>query len=214
MNDIEARSARRAWRRTASRGAAQDEIVQGIKSFALYGFPESHAASFALLAYASALPEGAPPGGVLRARCSTTGRWASITRRRWSPTPPATASSVRPIDVTRSGWLCDARGRRPARCGWACATCAGLREAVGDAASRPRAAQRAVRVAGRLRSARARRAPPSWRRWPRSARWRALGARTRRRRRCGRSRRSAARARCSARDRADDRAGATRRCPR
>jgi error-prone DNA polymerase len=33
---------------------AQDEIVQSILSFALYGFPESHAASFALLAYASA----------------------------------------------------------------------------------------------------------------------------------------------------------------
>jgi error-prone DNA polymerase len=32
----------------------QDEIVRGITSFALYGFPESHAASFALLVYASA----------------------------------------------------------------------------------------------------------------------------------------------------------------
>ncbi len=32
----------------------QDGIVQSISSFALYGFPESHAASFALLAYASA----------------------------------------------------------------------------------------------------------------------------------------------------------------
>jgi error-prone DNA polymerase len=32
----------------------QDEIVQSIVSFALYGFPESHAASFALIAYASA----------------------------------------------------------------------------------------------------------------------------------------------------------------
>ena len=32
----------------------QDHIVQSIASFALYGFPESHAASFALLAYASA----------------------------------------------------------------------------------------------------------------------------------------------------------------
>lgn len=32
----------------------QNEIVQFITSFALYGFPESHAASFALLAYASA----------------------------------------------------------------------------------------------------------------------------------------------------------------
>jgi error-prone DNA polymerase len=35
-------------------GAAADEIVTAITSFALYGFPESHAASFALLAYASA----------------------------------------------------------------------------------------------------------------------------------------------------------------
>jgi error-prone DNA polymerase len=32
----------------------QDHIVQNISSFALYGFPESHAASFALIAYASA----------------------------------------------------------------------------------------------------------------------------------------------------------------
>src|SRR5580658_7151744 len=32
----------------------QDIIVQQISSFALYGFPESHAASFALIAYASA----------------------------------------------------------------------------------------------------------------------------------------------------------------
>src|SRR5690348_15864733 len=30
-------------------GEAQEQIVQGIKSFALYGFPESHAASFALI---------------------------------------------------------------------------------------------------------------------------------------------------------------------
>ncbi len=35
-------------------GALQDTIVQSITSFALYGFPESHAASFALIAYASA----------------------------------------------------------------------------------------------------------------------------------------------------------------
>ena len=34
--------------------ATQDQIVQSISSFALYGFPESHAASFALIAYASA----------------------------------------------------------------------------------------------------------------------------------------------------------------
>jgi error-prone DNA polymerase len=34
--------------------ATQEQIVQSISSFALYGFPESHAASFALIAYASA----------------------------------------------------------------------------------------------------------------------------------------------------------------
>jgi len=34
--------------------ATQDQIVRFISSFALYGFPESHAASFALIAYASA----------------------------------------------------------------------------------------------------------------------------------------------------------------
>src|SRR5215467_5674303 len=35
-------------------GETQDKIVLSITSFALYGFPESHAASFALIAYASA----------------------------------------------------------------------------------------------------------------------------------------------------------------
>ena len=35
-------------------GAAAEQIITSIASFALYGFPESHAASFALLAYASA----------------------------------------------------------------------------------------------------------------------------------------------------------------
>src|SRR5207237_8863816 len=31
-----------------------DKIIQSISSFALYGFPESHAISFAILAYGSA----------------------------------------------------------------------------------------------------------------------------------------------------------------
>src|SRR6202165_2514559 len=34
-------------------GETQEQIIQSITSFALYGFPESHAASFALIAYAS-----------------------------------------------------------------------------------------------------------------------------------------------------------------
>ena len=45
-------------------GAAADEIVQGITSFALYGFPESHAASLRAHRLRLGLPQGAPPGGV------------------------------------------------------------------------------------------------------------------------------------------------------
>ena len=52
MNTIET-ALRDGMTRNGICAAAQEEIVAGIKSFALYGFPESHAASFALLAYAS-----------------------------------------------------------------------------------------------------------------------------------------------------------------
>src|SRR5207253_6448503 len=45
---------REGMARNGITGAAADRIVVSIASFALYGFPESHAASFALLAYASA----------------------------------------------------------------------------------------------------------------------------------------------------------------
>ena len=62
-------------------GDAQEEIIRSITSFALYGFPESHAASFALLAYASAYLKvhyrrRSTP------RSSTTSRWGFTTRRR------------------------------------------------------------------------------------------------------------------------------------
>jgi error-prone DNA polymerase len=45
---------REGMARQGIESTAADEIVRSIASFALYGFPESHAASFALLAYASA----------------------------------------------------------------------------------------------------------------------------------------------------------------
>src|SRR5213075_2553681 len=45
---------RKGLTRNGITGKTQEEIVLAISSFALYGFPESHAASFALLAYASA----------------------------------------------------------------------------------------------------------------------------------------------------------------
>ena len=61
-------------------GAQADQIVASITSFALYGFPESHAISFALLACASAYLRDF--GGVFYAS-STTSRWASTTRPLW-----------------------------------------------------------------------------------------------------------------------------------
>ena len=53
MRDIETRL-RSGMTANGILGETQDRIVQSITSFALYGFPESHAASFALIAYASA----------------------------------------------------------------------------------------------------------------------------------------------------------------
>ena len=84
---------------------AQDEIVQGITSFALYGFPESHAASFALLVYASAYLKVHHPqafyAGMLN--CWPMGFYSPATlvkdaQRR--------GVRVRPIDLVRSDWLC------------------------------------------------------------------------------------------------------------
>jgi error-prone DNA polymerase len=53
MHDLEGRL-RTGMTRNGISPEAQNNIVQGISSFAMYGFPESHAASFALIAYASA----------------------------------------------------------------------------------------------------------------------------------------------------------------
>ncbi len=53
MKDIE-KKLRAGMDRQGIAPDIQDKIVQSIVSFALYGFPESHAASFALIAYASA----------------------------------------------------------------------------------------------------------------------------------------------------------------
>ena len=53
MKEIEARL-RSGMTQNKIPPKAQEEIILSITSFALYGFPESHAASFALIAYASA----------------------------------------------------------------------------------------------------------------------------------------------------------------
>jgi error-prone DNA polymerase len=95
-------------------GAKQDEIVRSITSFALYGFPESHAASFALLAYASAY---------LRAHhlaaftCAMLNNWPLGFYHPATLVKDAQRHGLRvlPIDVTRSSWRCQLeRGGR----GW------------------------------------------------------------------------------------------------
>lgn len=87
-------------------GTAQDDIVRGITSFALYGFPESHAASFALIAYASSWLKCHHPAaflaGLLNAWPMGFYSPASLiqdTQRH--------GVEVRPIDVAHSIWLCD-----------------------------------------------------------------------------------------------------------
>ena len=64
MQEIE-RRLRTGLEENGIRGAAADAIVRSITAFALYGFPESHAASFALLAYASAYLKAHHPAAFL-----------------------------------------------------------------------------------------------------------------------------------------------------
>jgi error-prone DNA polymerase len=119
---------------------AQDEIVQGITSFALYGFPESHAASFALLVYASAYLKAHHPQAFTAAmlNCWPMGFYSPATlvkdaQRR--------GVHVRPIDVLRSDWLCTLERDGPEedlqlRLGMRYAR--GLRQAMGEAMVRER----------------------------------------------------------------------------
>ncbi len=86
-------------------GPAQEQIVKSITSFALYGFPESHAASFALIAYASAYLKARHPAAFY---ASLLNAWpmgfyhpATLVKDAQRHGTPAF-----PIDVARSGWGC------------------------------------------------------------------------------------------------------------
>jgi error-prone DNA polymerase len=84
---------------------AQEQIVQSITSFALYGFPESHAASFALLAYASAW---------LKCHYLAALTAALLNNQPMGFYHPSTivkdaqrhGLKFKPADVTKSDWLC------------------------------------------------------------------------------------------------------------
>ncbi len=85
--------------------AARDQIVKSITSFALYGFPESHAASFALIAYASCYLKAHHPAAFLAAllNCWPMGFYHPATLVKDAQRHGV---AVRPVDVLRSGWKC------------------------------------------------------------------------------------------------------------
>jgi error-prone DNA polymerase len=85
-------------------GKAQDEIVRSITSFALYGFPESHAASFALIAYASAYLKARHPAAFYVALLNA---WPMGFYHPGTLVKDAQRHGVEvfPIDVQKSGWM-------------------------------------------------------------------------------------------------------------
>jgi error-prone DNA polymerase len=104
MGEIEIKL-RRGMERNGIVGTQQDTIVQSITAFALYGFPESHAASFALLAYASAWLKCHYPAAFTAALLNNQpmGFYHPSTLVK-----DAQRHGVRvlPVDITCSEWLC------------------------------------------------------------------------------------------------------------
>ena len=104
MREVEVRL-RAGMERNGITGTVQDTIVQSITSFALYGFPESHAASFALLAYASAYLKthylGAFTAALLNNQPMGFYHPSTIVKDAQRH-----GLKVKPVDVTRSEWLC------------------------------------------------------------------------------------------------------------
>jgi error-prone DNA polymerase len=104
MKDIEAKL-RAGMTRNGISLEAQEQIILSITSFALYGFPESHAASFALIAYASAY---------LKCRYLAAFTAALLNNQPMGFYSPATITKdaqrhglkILPVDVTHSEWMC------------------------------------------------------------------------------------------------------------
>jgi error-prone DNA polymerase len=86
-------------------GEDQESIVRGIHSFALYGFPESHSASFALIAYASAYLKRHHPAAFLAGLLDAQpmGFYGPATLVKDAQRHGV---EVRPIDVAHSHWRC------------------------------------------------------------------------------------------------------------
>ncbi|HEY1483395.1 MAG TPA: error-prone DNA polymerase [Candidatus Acidoferrum sp.] len=104
MKEVEIKL-RRGMEANGITGETQDKIVHSITAFALYGFPESHAASFALIAYASAF---------MKCHYLPAFTTAILNNQPMGFYQPATLIKdaqrhglrFKPIDVTTSGWDC------------------------------------------------------------------------------------------------------------
>ncbi len=104
MKEIEARL-RSGMTQNGIPPEAQEKIILSITSFALYGFPESHAASFALIAYASAF---------LKCHYLAAFTAALLNNQPMGFYSPATivkdaqrhGLKMLPVDVTCSEWMC------------------------------------------------------------------------------------------------------------
>jgi len=104
MKEIEAKL-RAGMQRNSISHEAQEQIILSITSFALYGFPESHAASFALIAYASAY---------LKCHYLAAFTAALLNNQPMGFYHPATIVTdaqrhglkALPIDIRKSDWLC------------------------------------------------------------------------------------------------------------
>jgi len=104
MKNLEGRL-REGMTRNGLSTAVQDNIVQAISSFAMYGFPESHAASFALIAYASAY---------LKVHYLAAFLCGLLNNQPMGFYAPAVLIKdaqhhglrVRPISIQQSDWLC------------------------------------------------------------------------------------------------------------
>jgi error-prone DNA polymerase len=125
MHDLEGRL-RTGMTRNGIGPEAQENIVQGISSFAMYGFPESHAASFALIAYASAYLK------VHFLAAFTCGLLNNQPMGFYSPAVLVKDAQrhglhVNPICVQRSDWLCTLEPRTDGTL----ALCIGLNYAKG-----------------------------------------------------------------------------------
>jgi error-prone DNA polymerase len=111
MADVE-KKLRAGMTHNGINGEAQEAIIHSITSFALYGFPESHAASFALLAYASAW---------MKIHHLAAFTAAMLNNQPMGFYHPATLVKdaqrhglrVLPIDVLKSDWLCTLETENP-----------------------------------------------------------------------------------------------------